>query len=377
MEHHEHVEPGDDHSAEALTIEMLPAKHGDCLLLSYPNDASRGRILVDVGPVTAWPDIEPILRRQLDGAATIELFVVTHVDTDHIEGALKLRQHGLGGVGFGDTWFNGYEHLAGDGVGDKRGGVQGEFLHALLQGSPRNLAFDGRSVGLWEDDELAFVETAEPDAGEIAFTILSPGRRQRRKMATAWERACKEANVPIGDTERVLQLLAEDQRYSVEDRGKETDVTYGKDSSAANGSSIAFLLERAGCRVLLTGDAHAEVLTASIKRLLQLRSEPQLRVDAWKLAHHGSRYNITPELLQLIECDTYLVSTNGDQFRHPDPGTIGLIAEHGASRGVKPTVLFNYRSATTEPFASDGRITARYGEAGYASLRLAARVPGT
>ena len=42
---------------------------------------------------------------------------------------------------------------------------------------------------------------------------------------------------------------------------------FSEDTAEANGSSIALLAEFEGHRLLLTGDAHPGVLTASVKRL--------------------------------------------------------------------------------------------------------------
>jgi beta-lactamase superfamily II metal-dependent hydrolase len=95
----------------------------------------------------------------------------------------------------------------------------------------------------------------------------------------------------------------------------------------------------------------------------------RLRVDAFKLSHHGSRANITEELLRLIDCDTFLVSTNGDRFGHPDPETIDLIAAN-SGRTNQPTIWFNYECATTREYKRRKDITARYGADGYLEVEL-------
>ena len=43
-----------------------------------------------------------------------------------------------------------------------------------------------------------------------------------------------------------------------------------------------------------------------------------LTVDLFKLSHHGSRQNMTDELLALIEPAAVLVCTDGSKFKHPD-----------------------------------------------------------
>ena len=52
--------------------------------------------------------------------------------------------------------------------------------------------------------------------------------------------------------------------YKSYDLLKIKDETYVPDSSATNGSSIAFILETEGKRVLFLGDAHAETIVESL-----------------------------------------------------------------------------------------------------------------
>ena len=111
------------------------------------------------------------------------------------------------------------------------------------------------------------------------------------------------------------------------------------------GCTTAFLAEFEGKRCLFAGDAHPSVLEDSIQRLLEERGEPCLQLDAFKLPHHGSKANLSPDLLRLLACDLYLVSTNGSYFGHPDQEAIARILLHG---GDEPTLLFNYRCEENE-----------------------------
>ena len=80
-------------SPPAVVLEVLPAGFGDCLLVSCPVGRSTWRMLVDTGPDETYPT----LRRRLlqipkasDGKRHIDLFVVSHIDHDHIGGARLL-----------------------------------------------------------------------------------------------------------------------------------------------------------------------------------------------------------------------------------------------------------------------------------------------
>ena len=86
------------------------------------------------------------------------------------------------------------------------------------------------------------------------------------------------------------------------------------------------------------------------------------------MSHHGSRGNITAALLDLFDCDTFLVSTNGDKFNHPDRETIDLIASR--ARGRRPTIWFNYDGPSTTMYRDRTDIDARYGDKGYVKIEL-------
>ena len=90
------------------------------------------------------------------------------------------------------------------------------------------------------------------------------------------------------------------------------------------------------------------MLAASIRTLLRQRKADRLKLDALKVSHHASQNNLSTELLQLLDCPRYLVSTNGDHFSHPDREAIGRIIKYG---GDRPTLHFNYRSKFNEVWA--------------------------
>ena len=157
-----------------------------------------------------------------------------------------------------------------------------------------------------------------------------------------------------GDLDAALELLRTQRRlipngllggsYQLGDQ----DVLL--DNSEANGSSLAMLAEYGGKRCLLLGDAHPDVIVESLKKLGASASKP-LELDAVKIAHHGSRGNTTRELLDLIACKRFLVSTNGgNKYGHPDPQTIDSIIAH-AGPGIE--LVFNYLSDTTRYWSDE------------------------
>ena len=113
------------------------------------------------------------------------------------------------------------------------------------------------------------------------------------------------------------------------------------DCGVPNGTSIAVLAEFRGAAALLSADAHAPVLAGSIRSLLKKRRGERLKLDAFKVSHHASQNNLSTELLELLDCPRYLVSTNGEHFCHPDREAVARIIKYG---GARPSLYFNYRS---------------------------------
>jgi hypothetical protein len=54
-----------------------------------------------------------------------------------------------------------------------------------------------------------------------------------------------------------------------------------------------------------------------------------------------------------VECDRYLISTNGAVFRHPHRETIARIITFGRATSDRPlTLVLNYRSQFTEVWSN-------------------------
>ena len=143
------------------------------------------------------------------------------------------------------------------------------------------------------------------------------------------------------------------------------------DSAAPNGSSIAFLAEFAGRSLLFSADAHPDVLIAGLRKLARERARvpagtpagkvPPLRVDVFKLPHHGSSANVTLELLDTVKADHYIISTSGRRFKHPDAEAMARVITRGRpASNMTPTLWFNYETSTTRPWMNP-KLAEQYG----------------
>lgn len=362
-------------------IEMLPAAHGDCLWIEYGSGADVHRLLIDGGPAHTYPLLRERILHLPPDDRNFELLVVTHIDSDHIDGIVRLlRDAEVLQCRFKRIWFNGRAQLdkVPDRAGLDLGPEQGEYLSLLIDDYDQrtgdgawNRDFPGEFIAVPQPDEDLPVIEALP--GDLKLTLLSPTHKRLLELKDDWDTALREANIESGDERRLRRRLeesrtlrpmgdvlgdddiepdlsefpADDDSDASESLGDELggDRSFGGDDSSANGSSIALLAEYDGERFLLAGDAWPTVLEASIDRLVG--ANKKLPLTAFKLPHHGSVGNVTESLLAHISCKHYLVSTSGAQFRHPHEEAVELLLSNHNGRG-KPRLHFNYRTITTE-----------------------------
>jgi beta-lactamase superfamily II metal-dependent hydrolase len=330
-------------------VHVLPAGNGDALVVDYGQAGRVQRALIDGGVPTAGP----VVKGFLGGDANLELLVVTHIDNDHVGGILTL----LGGSEPPtpeEVWFNGFRHLP-DSPLESMGPVQGEALTALIveREYKWNTMFDGRAVARDEDAALLPVHTLP---GGLQCTVLSPGPDElyQLRIGTTWAEIVQEAGLdpqtPLLETEvePADGCLAPMGAFDIDALADEVTPN---DNTPANGSSIALLVEYAERKCLLAGDAHPDVLIAGVDRLVGRGNV--LQVDVFKLPHHGSKANVTRELLSRIRAHTYVFSTDGSgNQRHPNDQAVARTLKYG---GPSPVLAFNYRSARNELWDSDWR----------------------
>jgi hypothetical protein len=349
-----------------LTIEILPAKNGDCLWIEYGLPGDRRRLLIDGGTHATYDALRERIEALPPSERTFELLVVTHIDNDHIDGIVRLLQNPQLGFRFKDIWFNGWEQLR-DPEDDVLGPVQGEYLAARIR--HKRLPWNRRFEKNFEKNAVVVPPGQKlpriPLAGSLRLVLLSPTPAELTRLRGRWKDVVTDVEKDYpdpGSTADWLRRLDRDRRYRPDDDfddvlgperppnvEKLLEVKFESDDSEANGSSVAFLLEYGANRCLLGGDAHAPVLEASIRRYLAEERLLKLPLDAFKVPHHGSKKNVSRSLLDLLQCKRFLISTNSSVHKHPDDESVARIVAYG---GRNKELVFNYRVKQTEKWDS-------------------------
>ena len=351
-----------------IAVEMLPAERGDSILVEYGDGpAPTNRILIDGGPVNSglYDGVRGRLLEvpvSADGRRHFDLLIITHVDSDHVEGVIRLLQDDELRCVFDDVWFNGWKHIEPLEPGatvSMLGPTQGEFIGCLLtkQGRPWNQYFRGGAI-FTDGPTLPTCRLR----GGLELTVLSPTIEELKRLAREWDVAVKNAGFDPGNCDDALAQLESKWWAKPPVLGDDDRIRASADRSAANGSSIAVLAEwQDRQRVLLVGDAHDDVLTTALRRLRRERGlTGPLTVDAFKLSHHGSEHNTTRQLLGEVAADHYLVSTSGDRFDHPDALAIRAILDHHQGADT-PVLCCNYQQPQTTLWSNTAGAEVRFG----------------
>lgn len=312
-----------------LELRFLPARQGDAIWVRWGEDH---QLIVDMGTEQTGNAIADRFEALPQEQRKFELLVVTHVDADHIGGVLTcVADRGddpIRGLSFGDVWFNGWDHLHGRKVPprtdtpdlEEMGPAQGERLAGWLRDQPWNEAFDRGPV----------VRGLSTEIDGLRLTVLGPTQARLDALRDTWKEAVELAiakgtlttvpeglevfgtSVPPMLTAQVdLELLAAGN---------------AKDPSRTNATSIVLLLEWEGRRILLTGDALAADLVEAVRTL---DGGAPVALDLVKVPHHGSRQNLSGELAAAIDCPTWLFSSDGAIFGHPDAPAIARLLHFG------------------------------------------------
>lgn len=346
-----------------MRIELLPALNGDCILVEY---IPIHFILIDGGYVDTYHNhLLPRLREIAAQAGVIDLIVVTHIDGDHISGIIKFLEEDELPIEVKSIWYNGYRHVQSI---VKVSDVPETFVHKNIckdgnteckpisakQGCTLSALITRRGL-TWNEPTNGGVIKAPMTItfGDTAVHILSPREDDIDNLGDFWRKRLiidgllrKEHSEEYWDDAFEFCLSKDkpgfrfheqkvSRSYNLE---KIKEAPYEADDSATNGSSIAFVLETGGQRILFLGDAHAETVEQSLIALYGEKKTP-IKFDAVKLSHHGSYNNNSPKLLSMIACDKWLISTNGDNYNHPDISTLAHIVTHNTGCQL----FFNYK----------------------------------
>lgn len=363
-----------------VLIKTFPATTGDCLLIEFIREDYR--ILIDGGfGETYHKYLKKYLLELVSQGKRINLLIITHIDSDHIGGIQAfLEENGSAThpniIFIDEVWYNAFPHMYSEEIhkqptpyttkeilkgiiaannseleqnnGQKDISVaQGNtVVKLLLEGGYNwNTMWSGKAVCVKNGVHIQLTE-------QIQCTLFNPGEKELQDSAKIWISKLQNTvkNFMICDDvlyseafESYLVHSSEEHEITRKniafenvtdgrpaDWEKWTDAWSGQvDESRTNRSSIAFMLEYEGIKMLFPGDAPIQLFQDKLPK----------EIDVVKLPHHGSEKNISADFIRDTKVSYYILSTDGTKHGHPSKQVIANILYTAPG---EPKLLKNY-----------------------------------
>lgn len=268
-------------------VKFLSVLCGDAIVIRYlGNDGSFHNILVDGGYVKTYATVlRPALLEIQKQNEKIDLVIVTHYDNDHIGGITSLindREFDI--ESFVGSWLLNVDLPLTNSFGEVSIAKLRTLKGYLDQIGKLPLpAIAGRSFDLYG----AKIAVLSPN--QEGYTIA---KHHIEAADTKIGRKTSDHTIPLDEFRKIIA------NNPVED------------TSISNGASIAIHFSYKQKSILLLADAFPSVVCESLRQL-GVSEQQKLKVDYVKLSHHGSKFNISNELINLLACNNYIISSNG------------------------------------------------------------------
>lgn len=293
-----------------MQIYFYQAECGDAARIRFVgNDGLPHNIFIDAGyESTYYHVLEEEIHKLHEDKEEISLWVISHIHDDHIGGVISYVQSILYGdqIDFVKDWF-----------------YNNPRSFTLKLSSLPSLSIS-EAVSIGQGDELTnflFKIGKLPDVDittdlplqdyyGLKINILSPTPSSlstlRQKYSVSRLKALEGSEISsISDAKSAKKF---DYNIAIDD----FDITrWREDNSVENASSISLLTEYDGKKVLWLADSHPTDIVKSLQNLGYSHLNPVV-CDYVKVSHHGSKGNNSNSLYEMIRCNNYIMSVDGE-----------------------------------------------------------------
>ncbi len=338
-----------------VTLKIVQAKYGDCLMLIFGSQDQPKYILIDGGPDGIYRDhLKGELEKIKAGGGQLELVVLSHIDGDHIVGLLDLTEEMKENAADGappiieikELWMNSFSQAISKG-NNLKNALQGMLsnvnnlastlpsgnraVQSILQGDTlrRNaLLLNIPLNDITQQEVITYDSVREPvTIDNIKLTIIGPNEENLEKLRQEWQEWIRKNESKVMTTDREL--------------------LHQMDRSVPNLSSIMFLLEAEGKTILFTGDGRGDFIQEGLRKAGLLDENDALHVDIFKVPHHGSIRNATEDFFVKVTADKYIISADG-RHDNPDFETLRWIVSSAHQQGRKIELICTNVTASSE-----------------------------
>lgn len=305
-----------------MIVQALNATCGDAAIVSAAAGRTHVVGLIDGGPPATFDrSIRDALNRlSIDGKnGLLDFIVISHIDSDHIGGILKLLQRGYS---FGAIYFNTPTAFPAIGTRTASTGPRAALevtVQTVLRRSPPQTHPASVREGNMLVKALAHLRSID---------LLNPPQNRRLLTGDTFDFGGALGVTVIGpDVERLNDLFKTWTHVAPAS-------SKALDDSVTNLSSLTLLIEHGTQTALFTGDALEDDVISGISATVRDLDH----VGLMKVPHHGSNSATNPTslaagngLIERVTADHYVVSADG-RSTNPSLGTLRRIVDVAITR---------------------------------------------
>ncbi|MFV8360927.1 MBL fold metallo-hydrolase [Flavobacterium sp. LS1P3] len=290
-----------------MEIKFFQAECGDAASLRYlGTDNKYHNIFIDAGYERTFRYVlEKEIQEITNRGEQIDIWIISHIHDDHIGGIIKY----IDTINDGEYkeivnqyFYNPprvYDFNPSTKSASKFASIgQGDILYEYLKSNNKLLNID-------------ITNSMEPvELFGLKITILSPSPQKLDNLRLKY---------PLDSTKSFEREEDEKISYAVAPQQNDykmliSDFTLDKwkeDVSVENGSSISVLTEFNNKKFLWLADSHPNDVVKSLNNI-GFNPANELECEWVKVTHHGSKSNNNDALYDIIKCENYLFSVNGE-----------------------------------------------------------------
>lgn len=347
--------------AEALEIDFLPvgnnSRSGDAIAIRFGN-YENGRwktqtvFIIDGGDTASGEALVKHVN-EIYHTDKVDRVILTHPDSDHASGLRTVIEE----LKVGKIWM----HRPWNHWSDLKDSIKDGRITKKSFGERMQDAYQHA----YEIEQLAVakkIDIFHPNQGcnykgynQNILKVLAPGKDFYLSLIQASD---KTPHMGLGSSSK---LFSSTKSWEHEDMSFGTEHLYDDegDTSAENDMSLILYLTFAGKKVLFTGDAGTMGLYKAIRYATEQGIDLN-KLDLLQVPHHGSRHNISKNILEFIYAPTAVISS----------------APQGAPNHPSPIVTNSLLRRNINPFATQGiLINYHHGAPMRTGLRIATPIP--
>lgn len=377
-----------------IEIKVYPASNGESILIKCKGK-NKTNILVDCGYVSTYNNyIRNDLIELKKHNEKIDLLILTHIDNDHINGARNLISDYISNeiCEISEIWYNDYfsiyniesnneeicktefnlfkllkddtypfdpNEIGEKSISFKSANILVDYLEKDIIKKRLNKSFEN---AVFVDDKSKVKKVIRNN--EVEIIVLGPTKEILLELLNDWRNylisiGFKKEIAKSDEIAKAFELfyvnkMEESQEENCFDKECSVNSTNDelreyldfdiKDKKVENRSSIAFILKFYDKHLLFLGDSSPIDYEEALSFVLKNK---KVNFELVKVAHHGSKYNTSKKLFEMIKSKRYVISTNSSVFNHPDLETISKIA---IRQEEEKEFYFNYRIPKVEEF---------------------------